>query len=157
MVTEGDREEFQERGYELMISKILVPIDGSSHAKKAVEYAIDLALKYKATVYLVHVVSPLPSVPDEEVLQTIEANQELFAKEILEAAAREVKKKGVGNFQSTVLYGDPAHGILEFARKNGVDMILMGSRGAGKVETLLLGSVSHRVCHLAECTCMTVK
>ena len=39
LVTVGDRDEFDERGYELMIKKILVPIDGSSHAKKAVEYA----------------------------------------------------------------------------------------------------------------------
>ena len=140
-----------------MIKKILVPIDGSDHAEKAIEYACDLALKYKATVYLIHVVSPLPSIPDDNALQTIEASQELFAKEILEKASRELKKKGVGNFQSVVLYGDPAHGIVEFARKNGVDIILMGSRGAGRVKTLLLGSVSHKVCHLAECTCVTVK
>lgn len=140
-----------------MITKILVPVDESDHAKKAVEYACDLALRYKAIVYLVHVVSPLPSIPDEDVLQTMEASQERFAKEILEEAVREVKKKGVGNFQSTVLYGDPAHGILEFARKNCIDMILMGSRGAGRVESVLLGSVSHKVCHLADCTCMTVK
>lgn len=56
-----------------------------------------------------------------------------------------------------MLQGDPAQEIIEFSRKNSIDMIVIGSRGAGTVETLLLGSVSHKVCHLANCTCVTVK
>lgn len=154
----SDGKEFQERGYRLMIKKILVPIDDSDHARKAVDFALDFALKYKATVYLIHVISPLPStIAEADVLQKMEDNQRQFAKEILEEAVRQVMKKGVGNFQSTMLYGDPAQGIIEFARRNGVDMIVMGSRGAGGVETLLLGSVSNKVCHMADCTCVTVK
>lgn len=154
----SDRKEFQKRGYEPMIKKILVPIDDSDHARKAIGYASDFALKYKATVYLIHVISPLPRmIAEAEVLEKIEDNQRQFAKEILEEAVREVMKKGVGNFQSTMLYGDPAQRIIEFARTNGVDMIVMGSRGGGSVESLLLGSVSNRVCHMADCTCVTVK
>jgi len=42
-----------------MIKKILVPTDGSNHAIKAVEFASDTALKYKATVYIVHVIEPI--------------------------------------------------------------------------------------------------
>jgi nucleotide-binding universal stress UspA family protein len=140
-----------------MIRKILVPTDGSDHAKKAVEYASDLALKYKAIVYIVHVVSPIPSIPYEDVLQKMRESQELLAKEVLGEAVQEVRKRGIGNFQSTIVHGDPAHGILEFAKRKGIDMIIMGSRGAGGFETLLLGSVSHKVCHSADCTCITVK
>jgi len=140
-----------------MIRKILVATDGSDHARKAVEIASDIALKYKATVYLIHVVSPIPSMGYGDVLQKIEEGQEQFAKEILEKAVKEVKRKGLGNFQSTMLHGDPAHAIIEFARKNSVDMIVMGSRGLGTLEDLFLGSVSHKVSHLAECTCVTVK
>ena len=141
-----------------MIKSILVPIDGSDHGRKAVQYAADIALKYKAMVHVVHIVSPLPDIIQEsEVLEVIQDRGEAFAREILEEAVGEFKKKGVRSFQSTVLHGNPADAIIEFARKHGVDMIVMGSRGLSGVTELLLGSVSTRVCHLADCTCVTVK
>ncbi|NIO03304.1 MAG: universal stress protein [Proteobacteria bacterium] len=55
------------------------------------------------------------------------------------------------------LQGDPAERIIEFAREKSVDMIVIGSRGLGPVKGLFLGSVSTKVCHLADCTCVTVK
>ncbi len=140
-----------------MIKKILVPIDGSDHSRKALQYASDIASKYKAIVYLLHVVAPLPSIPYEDIVEEMRESQERFAKKILGEAVRKIKKKGITNFQSTMLHGDPARGIVDFAKRNDIDMILMGSRGAGGLQSLLLGSVSHRVCHLADCTCVTVK
>ncbi len=142
-----------------MIKKILVATDGSDHAGKAVEFASDLATKYKATVYLIHVLTPLRSMPeiDGGLLQQWEDIHEGQAKKIIEEAERVVKKKGVERYQSALLKGHPAEQIMEFARKESVDMIVMGSRGAGKLELLMLGSVSNKVCHLAECSCVTVK
>ena len=139
-----------------MLNKILIATDGSDHARKAIEYASDIAAKYKATVYLIHVVPPVGSLPEVDV-QKIQDNQQKIAKEIIEEAEREIKKKGFESYQSTILQGNPAQEIIEFARKNSVDMIVMGSHGAGKVEMLMLGSVSNKVCHLADCTCVTVK
>jgi nucleotide-binding universal stress UspA family protein len=72
-------------------------------------------------------------------------------------AEREFKEKGVKNFQSSIIEGDPAQAIIEFARKEAVDTIVMGSRGLGNLEGVFLGSVSHKVCNLAHCTCLTVK
>ena len=140
-----------------MLKEILVPTDGSTHARKAIEFASDIALRYKATVHLIHVISPLHSIAEGYVDQQIEDHQRKVAKEIIEEAEKEVKKKGVESYQSTIVRGNPAQEIIEFARENDVDMIFMGSRGAGKVEMLMLGSVSHKVCHLADCTCVTVK
>jgi nucleotide-binding universal stress UspA family protein len=141
-----------------MVKKILVPTDGSEHARKAVAQACEMALKYKARVYLVHVVSPIPDgIGEPGLLGKLEDNQRRFAEEVLREASREVRKRGVGNLQASVLYGDPAQGIIAFAKENGVDMIVMGSRGAGSIETLMLGSVSSKVCHMADCTCVTVK
>ena len=139
-----------------MLNKILIATDGSDHARKAIEYASDIAAKYEATVYLIHVVSPVHSLPEVDT-QKIQDNQQKIAKEIIEEAEREIKKKGVETYQSTILQGNPAQEIIEFARKNSVDMIVMGSHGAGKMEMLMLGSVSNKVCHLADCTCVTVK
>jgi nucleotide-binding universal stress UspA family protein len=53
--------------------------------------------------------------------------------------------------------GSPAKEILEIAGRLDVDFIVMGSRGRGDLEGLLIGSVSHKVSHLAKQTCITVK
>ncbi len=140
-----------------MIEKILVPTDGSDHARKAIEFASDIALKYKAMVHLIHVVFPLPSMLEGYDVQKIEDRQQRVAQEIMGDAEREIKKKGVETYQMTILEGNPAQEIISFARKNSVDMIVLGSHGAGKAEMLMLGSVSHKVCHLADCNCVTVK
>ncbi len=140
-----------------MVERILVATDGSDHAKKAILFACDFALKYKATVYLVHVLSQLPPLPKPDALQIVADSQEKFARKVIEDAEKEVKGKGVEDFQSTILQGNPAREILAFAKKKNIDTIFMGSRGAGSIEGLLLGSVSSQVCHLAESPCVTVK
>ena len=53
--------------------------------------------------------------------------------------------------------GKPAEQILEVAGSEGVDMIVMGSRGLSDAKALFLGSVSHKVANHATCTCVTVK
>ncbi len=53
--------------------------------------------------------------------------------------------------------GDPTSEILKYAEENDVDMIVLGSRGLGKLGMLMLGSVSHKVCNIAQRTCVTVK
>lgn len=142
-----------------MIQKILVPIDGSDHARKAIEFATDIASKYKAEVHIVHVFSPLDRAHelDDNLLKEVEKNYQEFAERIIEEAEREVKKKAVESYQSAILRGDPAQKILQFAKGNGIDLIILGSRGAGTADMLMFGSVSHKVCHLSDCTCLTVK
>jgi nucleotide-binding universal stress UspA family protein len=147
-----------------MIKKILVPIDGSDHARKAIEFASDIASKYNATLYFIHVVSEtefLEDVLDYGKLKRTEKPPlrvylQKIGEELIREAETEAGEKGVEDIQSTVARGNPAQRIIEFAREKGVDMIVLGSRGAGSVKTLLLGSVSHKVCHLADCTCVTV-
>ncbi|NIO04766.1 MAG: universal stress protein [Proteobacteria bacterium] len=142
-----------------MLKKILVPTDGSEHARKAVNYACELALKFHATVCLLHVV-PLPpalfheaafSIPDLQKLQEEEG------KRIIEEAKRETKERGVKEVQSTLIQGNPASRIIEFARAEGIDLIVMGNRGLSGVKEFVLGSVSHRVSHLADCSVTIVK
>jgi nucleotide-binding universal stress UspA family protein len=53
--------------------------------------------------------------------------------------------------------GDPASTILSVAKNQGIDLIVMGSRGLGNLKGLLLGSGSHKVSQLSQCTCVTVK
>lgn len=150
-----------------MIKKILVPTDGSDHARKAIEYACDFALKYDAMVYFLHVIrrSHVP----KEILDYIKVERieeppehvflqlQKIGDGITKAAEREAREKGVKEVESVVVEGDPAKKIIELARREGVDTIVMGSRGLGTLEGVFLGSVSHKVCNLVHCTCVTVK
>lgn len=76
---------------------------------------------------------------------------------ILEKARKAAADQGVSDIGTRMVSGEAARQIVAAAEKEGVDMIVMGSRGLGQVKGLLLGSVSHKVSNLAPCTCVTVK
>jgi nucleotide-binding universal stress UspA family protein len=88
-----------------------------------------------------------------------------LSKELLEAIgqlicdkARETAHEhGATDVAVSVVSAAPADAILGAAKHEKADMIVMGSRGLGRFEGLLLGAVSQRVNHLADCTCVTVK
>lgn len=151
-----------------MITRILVAIDGSQHAWKALDLASDLARLHDAELVVVHIVpyEPLPEalrdfakvegIPMEE--ETARYHQSLSLGDALTREAQSVaRKKGVGKVVGHTLEGKPAAAILDAATRERVDMIVMGSRGLSDPKALLLGSVSHKVANLAECTCVTVK
>jgi nucleotide-binding universal stress UspA family protein len=76
---------------------------------------------------------------------------------LMSRARDRAQQKGVQTMQTVLEDGDPANTILRVAERLQVGMIFVGSRGLGDVKGLLMGSVSHKVAHLAECTCVTVK
>ena len=148
-----------------MIKKVLAAVDGSEHSLKAVDYAIDIALKYDCEMYLVHVVDRV-EIPDEIIkfanVEKIEDPPEYLVlneigNRILKKAEETAKEKGVQEVRAIIQEGDPADKITTFARDNDIDWIFLGSRGLGGVKGLLMGSVSNKVCHLTDSTCITVK
>jgi nucleotide-binding universal stress UspA family protein len=151
-----------------MSGKILVAIDGSDHAWKALELAADLAKARDAEVLVLHVVpyEPLPeslvafaraeNIPLDEV-RGREAAGRLLGDALTREAERRLADRGVARSRSLVVDGSPASAILATASDEAVDMIVLGSRGRSPVAGVFLGSVSHKVAHLAECTCIVVK
>ena len=78
--------------------------------------------------------------------------------ELICARARDAATaRGAASIEVNVVDGAAAENILAAAKHEKADMIVMGSRGLGRLEGFLLGAVSQRVNHLAECTCVTVK
>ncbi len=150
-----------------MVETILVPTDGSVHAEKAVAFAADIAPKYQAGIILLHVLSDPGSgrVPGEmrelarlEHIRITERDiRQAGANEVLHDAETQARNHGATRIERVIEEGDPTRRILALAKARGVDMIVMGSRGLGDLQGLLLGSVSHKVGHLAECTCITVR
>ena len=133
--------------------KILVAIDGSPQSDKAAEEAIRLGTtsstsSFKSKVYAILILSgdrnpsftdyfPKPlatELPDWE-----EKRQRLFY--VIEKAARESETP----LECVVRYGDAAEEIMAFAEDNDIDVVVIGSSGAGRVKRTLLGSVSTKV------------
>jgi nucleotide-binding universal stress UspA family protein len=83
--------------------------------------------------------------------------REAMGDRLMSRARARAKEKGVRAIQALLEDGDPASTLLQRARDRHVDMIFLGSRGLGDAKGLLMGSVSHKVAHLAECTCVSVK
>jgi nucleotide-binding universal stress UspA family protein len=150
-----------------MVETILVPTDGSDHANKAVAFAGGIASKYSAAIILLHVLSDPGSgrVPTEmrklarleHVRITEHDIRQAGANELLHNAATQARNNGATKIEQVIEEGDPTRRILACAKVRGVGLIVMGSRGLGDLQGLLLGSVSHKVGHLAKCTCVTVR
>jgi nucleotide-binding universal stress UspA family protein len=80
-----------------------------------------------------------------------------YAASIMQKARDLAERRGVTEVETVIRVGQPARTIVQVAEQLEVDTIVMGSRGLGDFEGLLLGSVSHKVASLAKCTCVTVK
>ncbi len=129
-----------------MFQRILLATDGSPHAERALEYASDLALRDEAQVIVVHAFPSLPAAGargDHELEESIE-KRIVPARQLAEQAAEELREAGV-DVVVEVLEGPPADAILRVADVRQCDLIVMGSRGRGKLASLVLGSVSHDV------------
>ncbi len=83
--------------------------------------------------------------------------RQIIGGKMLKSAESKAEEKGVDRFVAKVTEGDPVEKLLELADEENVDTILLGSRGLGDFQGLLLGSVSHKISHMAKCTCITVR
>jgi len=147
-----------------MFKLLLAPVDGSEHAWKALDLACNLARQVDGKVLVLSVYrhhSPIESthslVRGREEIEPPDATLGRLAREVVDAGGGRARAAGVAGVEGLVRRGPPARTIVQVAKEKGADAIVMGSRGLGDVEGFLLGSVSHKVSSLAECTCITVK
>ena len=140
----------------MMYKKILVPTDGSEFAKKAQKHALFLAKVSGAEIIAVSVtennfINGLPL--DDEVYQL---NQVL--KERSEENLQEFDKLNVDDLKIThvIREGSPAKVILEVAKEEDVDLIVMGSSGKSGFDRFIMGSVADKVVNSAKCAVLVV-
>ncbi|WP_265516386.1 universal stress protein [Nitratireductor luteus] len=145
-----------------MFNRILVPIDGSEGARKALKMAIDLQKTTKAELMLLTVFRhhSLLEASMSMVRPTEPENLDNVLREHAKGVADDAKKFAVENGAESprafVKSGPPARTIVKFSKEREVDLIVLGSRGLGDLEGYLLGSVSHKVTSLADCPVMVV-
>jgi nucleotide-binding universal stress UspA family protein len=132
-----------------MFKNILLPVDGSEHALRAVDAGIQLAGQLHAKVYGVHVLPPLPAVTYvAELLQTRGCYTDVSkkrAQEYLEEVSKRAAAASVTCETEFIFDLRPYVAIVAAAAKHKCDLIVMGSRGFQGLERILLGSVTHKV------------
>ena len=138
-------------------------LDGSEPANRALDYALDLAEKYSATILLLSVFHPvypfigiepnfvLPSAPD-----LLEAQKAYHGKVLSEALQKANELKPNLNVSTKLGEGRPAEIIIETAQEGKIDLIVMGSRGLEGITQMFLGSVSDRVADRAICPVLII-
>lgn len=140
-----------------MFEKLLLAVDGSTHALHTARMAGDLARNMNAhSLRVVVAYSSIPSYLGEPNMQAVIDVRLQEANEVLELALREVGEIR-GEIFSEVLEGSPAEVILEVANMRAVDLIVMGSRGMGNLTGFLLGSTSQKVVSHAPCPVLIVR
>ena len=145
----------------MSIQKIACCTDFSEHAHSAVDEALEMAEKYGAKLYILHVVPPVitPVLADSEPeLGDGEPHQSLILR-IEDRMGQELGPRISDQVDSqfVVLSGHVSTEILDFLEKNDIDVAVMGSYGLTGMGLVVFGSVAKRVAHKAPCSVMIVR
>ncbi len=139
--------------------KIMVPIDFSENSPKVLQSAVEVAEKFEAALSVVFVVQSfedysgffVPHMPisqfEQEMVDSAEKKMESFLAENLNSDVP---------YNSAVLQGDVAEKIIEYAEKNDISMIVMGTHGYKGLEKVLFGSIAEKVVKTSPCPVLTV-
>jgi nucleotide-binding universal stress UspA family protein len=139
--------------------RALIPVDGSENAERAVRHAIGLIRgREPMAILLLNVQEPVDAIevtshmPAEE----IRAWQITHGSEEMESARALLDAAGIV-YEHRVVLGKVAETIARVAREERCDKIIMGTRGMGAIQSLLLGSIATKVIHLADVPVTLVK
>ncbi len=140
--------------------KILIPVDGSANAQRAVDYLIEnvTVLKETPQLFLLNVqwnvaTGNVKLFIGQETINAYYREQGVAALQ----SARSALDAAALPYQYHISIGRPAEAIVQYAKEQEVDQIVMGRQGLGGFESLLLGSVVNRVLHMASCPVLLVK
>lgn len=147
----------------IIFRKIVVGIGGSEASEKAFALSCDLAQKYNSEVHVVHTPQPitvafaLGAVSGYHAVTTMPSDEEVEeARKNIQSPVEAIAAQY--NLEITQTYmasGDPADQIIACVEECGADLIVTARRGLGSVGSLVQGSTTQRVNHLAKCACLS--
>ena len=122
--------------------RILVGVDGSDHSRWAVLEAIKIAKKFSGFV---------------KVLTVYPQGAEKKAEKDLKEAEQYLRSEGIEHVSSSILGSSPSRALVNMAKREGFDLVVVGSRGLGSTASFFLGSVSRQVVTRSSCDVLVVK
>jgi len=150
---EKTKTEFTNR---VSISKIMVTTDFSEISDRALDYAIALARRYDARIYLAHVISPDPfQFAEPQLAQATYEKVRQAAEEGITDILISGKLRGVPH-EVLMEEGNVWPSLESLIVRNEIDLVIAGTHGRGKVQKLLIGSVAEEIFRKADCAVLTV-
>ncbi len=137
-----------------MYNKILLPIDGTKHSEKTIDYAINMAKSNKASIVVIHAVelSRLGIKSAAGILQSAKLGQEENAKKLVAKVIAKLKRQNI-NATGVVVMSKAEKAILSSIETEKPDVVVMGSHSSGTG----LGSTARRVLRQSSVPVMVVK
>ncbi len=158
------------------LKRVLLIVDGSEESTAMISCMGGFPIPQEATFDVLHIAPPIPTkdeiiqhwhggfdiaftIPLQEIQKEVKirAEKEKDAGEkLLEESVEMLKQTGI-DARSTMLRGDAATEIIQYAQDHEIDLIVCGGRGLGPIRSWILGSVSRKLLHYAHCSVMVVK
>jgi len=142
------------------LKKIMVGCDFSSDSTLAFRYALSFAQEFEAELHLVHVIEPTAYQNLSKTVKDAEKSYQIELKELLGKKLDNLVPEDARNWcfpKTSLLDGRADEKIVDYSRQNNIDLIVLGVRGHGLVETLFLGSTTDRVARQAPCPVLSVR
>ena len=149
---------FQSEKQGIGMKKILVGCDFSRASEKAFQIGLSLAQEFESELHLIHIIAP-PVYTDLVASASVDAEfQDLLQKRLTEKLDQMIPQEAHSwcNVKTSLLDGYPFEEINRYADNHHIDLLLMGIRGRGLVETMLVGSTTDRVIRNAPCPVLCV-
>lgn len=143
-----------------MFKKILVPVDFSEYGDEILKYAREMAQKFDASIDLIHVIpnmdyfTPYESFMAAENIVAIQKGVEGEVEKDLDEVAK--KLPGI-TVKKVIRNGVAFVEILDYVRSEGIDLIIMGTRGRGGLEHIIIGSVAEKVLRKSPCPVLAIR
>ena len=145
---------------ETTIKKVLVPIDFSDYSKSALKYAVNFAKSFNADIILIYVVEPIIYPPDfsmgQIAMPSINTEWDDRAKDELQKLAKSEIAE-IANVKTIIKTGKPFVEIIETAKEEDIDLIIIATHGHSGVEHILFGSTAEKVVRKAPCPVLTLR
>ncbi len=143
---------------EATIKKVLVPIDFSDYSKSALKYAVNFSKLFNAEIILIYVVEPVIYPLDfsmgQIAMPSFSTEWDARAKEELDKLA---KKEINSSVKTIIKTGKPFLEIIETAKEEDIDLIIIATHGHTGVEHIIFGSTAEKVVRKAPCPVLTLR
>ena len=146
------------------VKKILAPIDFSEHSMESMRAAIEMAKDVGAEVHLMHVISPhhhfIPLPLESNAEQSRELARESAMLEQADEELARIKKDEFGDSKKIVTFavvGHPVQKLADYAKEQGIDLIVISTHGRSSVEHMLLGGTTEKLVRNAPCSILVLR
>jgi nucleotide-binding universal stress UspA family protein len=144
------------------VKKILTPIDRSGYKEKILAYALSLGKAWGAELTVLHVIDPGRGVPGGRIKEKEREREEEAKLEaetlLLNTIDPLIRKEGINIKKEVIEESDTVEkAIIDYAKKNNIDVIVIGTKGMTAVEEYFFGSVANAVIHHAHCPVFAIR